>query len=128
MIVESKKTPAEEDRNYIVRSSVLGRRVVWYRYQRFGRAMTQESHPAFTAEARFQTQANPCGICDGENGNGEGFSASSLTLIFPRHYHPTTAPHTSYRLTRCMSSEGDGTLKNTLNSTNVPEKPACQAT
>jgi hypothetical protein len=56
------KTAEEEERNYITVVWTMTSRSMVYRHQRFGRAMAQDSRRPFTAEARFQTQANPCGI------------------------------------------------------------------
>ena len=56
------KTTAEEERNYITVVWTMTSSSLVYRHQRFGRAMAQDSRRSFTAEARFQPQANPRGI------------------------------------------------------------------
>jgi hypothetical protein len=42
------------------------------------------------AEARFRSRVSPCGICDGQSGNGTGFSSS--TSVFPGQFHSTGVP------------------------------------
>jgi hypothetical protein len=43
-----------------------------------------------TAEAQFQTQASPCGICGGPSDTGTGvFTSPSVS---PCQYHSPTAP------------------------------------
>jgi hypothetical protein len=56
------KTSAEEERDYITFVWTMTSRSLVYRHQRFGRFMTQDSRRSFSAEDRFQTQANPRGI------------------------------------------------------------------
>jgi hypothetical protein len=43
------------------------------------------SRQSVAAEARVQSQANPSGICCGQNGTGTGSSPS--TSVFPCQYH-----------------------------------------
>jgi hypothetical protein len=39
------------------------------------------SRRPLTAEARVRARVNPCGICDGQSGNGTGFSPISSVFL-----------------------------------------------
>jgi hypothetical protein len=47
-----------------------------------------------TAEAQVRDRVKPCGICNGQSGNGTGFSPSSTA--FPCQYHSTVVLHTHH--------------------------------
>jgi hypothetical protein len=65
-------------------SSGMCRRVVWY-IETNGSAVPWFIRivAGLTAEAQFQSQANPCWICGGNRGTGAGFSASRIDSTFP---------------------------------------------
>jgi hypothetical protein len=46
---------------------------------------------SLSAEARVWFQPSPHGVCSGISGNGRGFPPN--TLVFPFHYHSTTAQY-----------------------------------
>jgi hypothetical protein len=50
------------------------------------------SRRPLTAETWVRARINPCGICDGQNVTGTGFSPSSS--VFPCQYHSTVALQT----------------------------------
>jgi hypothetical protein len=72
---------------------------MWYL---FNRAIAQVVRlRLLTAETRVRVQGHRCGICGGQSGTGTDFSPSPS--VFPRQYHPTTAPYSLMYL-------GDGQL------------------
>jgi hypothetical protein len=59
--------------------------------QIIGRSMAQAiSRRPPTAEARVRTCVSQCGICDGQSGNGTGFSPNTSVLLCQFHF--TGAP------------------------------------
>jgi hypothetical protein len=54
------------------------------------------SRRSVTAEARVRSQADPCGICGGQNSTQTGFSRSNAVLPYQYHSNNTPYVHISF--------------------------------
>jgi len=67
------------------------------------------NHCPLTTQAQVKAYTSPCRVCGGQSGTWTSFSQSAL--LFPCHYHATSAPHSYFtRVSPMMDHHATGSV------------------